>query len=46
VMAVTNDEVIKVAISDLVVGQQVVVHGPSHLMPGDKVAILALEELM
>lgn len=46
VMAVTNDEVIKVAISDLVVGQQVVVHGPIHLMPGDKVAILALEELM
>jgi RND family efflux transporter MFP subunit len=46
VMAVANNKVLKVAISDLVVGQQVVVQGPSHLMPGDKVAILALEELM
>jgi RND family efflux transporter MFP subunit len=44
VMAVSNDQVMKVAIKDLVVGQHVVVQGPSHLMPGDKVAILALEE--
>jgi RND family efflux transporter MFP subunit len=44
VMTVSNDQVMKVAIKDLVVGQQVVVHGPSHLAPGDKVAILALEE--
>lgn len=44
VMAVSNDHVMKVAIQDLVVGQHVVVQGPSHLMPGDKVAILALEE--
>jgi hypothetical protein len=45
-MAVNNHKVIKIAISDLVVGQQVVVQGPSHLMSGDTVSILALEEFM
>lgn len=44
VMVIRNDQVMKVAIKDLVLGQRVVVQGPSNLMPGDKVAILSLEE--
>ncbi len=46
VMAIVDERVVKVAVSDLAVGQQVVVIGPSNLLPGDNVKVLPLEELM
>lgn len=46
VLTVSHNQVSKVAVDDLTVGQQVVVLGHHQLKPGDQVAILALEELM